>query len=164
MDAYPCLDPEKVKKYQRIVGEMAFQLDRRILSAIFLEQQRLYGYCVCDIEEKILQVTTNPQTSKVNEKLRSDLLLCYHHIMEELQMLGYIPEVHGHFTEHQVNNFGIIKEGTIANEEFSSINDPQYLRNMISEYMPCDSVTDVLVILECLAHLAKEDGTPLFIH
>lgn len=50
-------DPEKVKQCQQIVGELAFQLDRSILSAIFLEQQRLYGYQVANIEEKILQVT-----------------------------------------------------------------------------------------------------------
>ncbi|XP_077137549.1 speriolin-like [Ranitomeya variabilis] len=65
--------PEKVKTCQRIVGEIAFQLDRWILRAIFLKQRRLYGFRVTDIKEKILQVTTSPLTGKVDENLRSEL-------------------------------------------------------------------------------------------
>ncbi|XP_075172216.1 uncharacterized protein LOC142243904 isoform X2 [Anomaloglossus baeobatrachus] len=155
-------ESEKVKKCQRIVGEIAFQLDRRILAAIFVEQHRLYGYRVSHIAQRIIQVTTNPQTGKVNENLRSELHLRYHHVMEQLHMLGYIPEVHSHFTENLVNTYGIMKDRKIETEEFSSINDPQYLSNMITECMPSHSVKNILIILKCLAHLAKKDGKPLF--
>ncbi|KAM4020018.1 speriolin-like isoform 3-T3 [Anomaloglossus baeobatrachus] len=156
-------DPEKVKKCQRIVGEIAFQLDRRILCAIFLEQQRLYGYRVPYIKEKIIEVTTSPTTGKVDEKLRSELYQRYNHIMDELRKLGYNPAVHPHFTEYMVNTYGITKDRNARTKDLSSYNDPQYLNKMITECMSSDIVKDIIIILNCLVYFAREDGKSLLI-
>ncbi|KAJ1195596.1 hypothetical protein NDU88_004873 [Pleurodeles waltl] len=56
--APPCRDPKQLQRCQRVVGEIAFQLDRRILSSIFLEQSRLYGFTVSNVQEKIIQVVS----------------------------------------------------------------------------------------------------------
>ncbi|KAM4020022.1 speriolin-like isoform 2-T2 [Anomaloglossus baeobatrachus] len=157
------IDPEKVKKCQRIVGEIAFQLDRRILCAIFLEQQRLYGYRVPYIKEKIIEVTTSPTTGKVDEKLRSELYQRYNHIMDELRKLGYNPAVHPHFTEYMVNTYGITKDRNARTKDLSSYNDPQYLNKMITECMSSDIVKDIIIILNCLVYFAREDGKSLLI-
>ncbi|KAM4020024.1 speriolin-like isoform 1-T1 [Anomaloglossus baeobatrachus] len=157
------IDPEKVKKCQRIVGEIAFQLDRRILCAIFLEQQRLYGYRVPFIKEKIIEVTTSPTTGKVDEKLRSELYQRYNQIMDELRKLGYNPAVHPHFTEYMVNTYGITKDRNARTKDLSSYNDPQYLNKMITECMSSDIVKDIIIILNCLVYFAREDGKSLLI-
>ncbi|KAM4023603.1 speriolin-like protein [Anomaloglossus baeobatrachus] len=162
MDSYPPVDPKKVMKCQRIVGEMAFQLDRWILCAIFLEQHRLYGYRVPYIKEKILQVTTCPLTGKVDENSRSDLYRRFNQTMSHLKKLGYCPEVHGHVTEYLVNTYGIIKDKQAGIDDLSSFNDPEYLSKMVLECMPCDKTSDILIIHKCLACFAKEDGKSLF--
>lgn len=40
----------------RLLGEIAYQLDRRILSHVFQGHKRLYGFTLLNIPEKITEV------------------------------------------------------------------------------------------------------------
>ncbi|KAG9469822.1 hypothetical protein GDO78_019589 [Eleutherodactylus coqui] len=141
---------------------MAFELDRVILRTVFPEQ-RLYGFQVANIKDKIKQVATCSQTGKVNEELRFEMMNRYYHLMDQLKKFGYDRKVHPYFTEYLVNTYGIMKDKMAIEPEDLSMNDPQFLRKMITECMYTDKVKDILIILDCLVYLAKKDGSSIFI-
>ncbi|KAK2910317.1 hypothetical protein Q8A73_008032 [Channa argus] len=65
--------PIDVKDSDRFIGEIAYQLDRRILSHVFQGHKRLYGFTVLNIPDKIIEVSTHPLTGRVDEGYRLHL-------------------------------------------------------------------------------------------
>ena len=61
---------ENPKAAKRLIGEVAFQLDRRILTHIFgghdsnMRRKRFYGYIIKNIPEMILRESIDPATGK----------------------------------------------------------------------------------------------------
>ncbi|XP_075054120.1 speriolin-like protein isoform X4 [Mixophyes fleayi] len=158
-------DPKLLRYYQRVVGEIAFQLDRRILCSIFQELDQLYGFFMSNIEEMIHQMTTCPLSNKVDEAQRSVLYHRYHEAFKKLKKLGYDKDVHPTFTEYLVNTYGILKDrppiGTSNVAPY--LYHPEDLRKMIAVVMPTDNLKHVYLLLDCLKHLAEDEGRPLFL-
>eukprot|EP00062_Callorhinchus_milii_P012253 gi/632959091/ref/XP_007895426.1/ PREDICTED: speriolin-like protein [Callorhinchus milii] len=138
-----------------IFGEIAFQLDRRILSYVFTAGVRLYGFRVTDINNKIKQVAT----SQVH---RNQLLTRNNQVMARLQNAGYNPGVHDIFAETIVNAYGILKEKPKF-QSLANLNDPNYLRNMINQSAPANIKANMLLLVNCLWSLSTNDGRPMFI-
>ncbi|XP_075061327.1 speriolin-like protein [Mixophyes fleayi] len=160
----PYKDANEPRRSQTMVGEIAFQLDRRILSAIFQQQSRLYGFLVSNVKEKINQVTTCPLTNKVDEKQRAELTQRYHEIMNRLKVLGYDKHTHPLLSEYLVNTYGIMKDrALLGTNELASYDNRETLRNMVTECTPKNMVKDVGILFKCLHYLSVEDGKPLFI-
>ncbi|XP_033011945.1 speriolin-like isoform X2 [Lacerta agilis] len=148
---------------ERIVGEIAFQLDRRILSSIFPDRVRLYGFTVSSIPEKIQQAA-NDSLSPMSADERQSLGERYDTIMNMLKPKGYDPNFHSRFTEHIVNTYGILRERPdMAGPEGDVYNNPSYLRQVIEQIVPPEKMTDCLTLLDCLSFMASTDGKPLFI-
>ncbi|XP_041102398.1 speriolin-like protein [Polyodon spathula] len=152
------------QEMERAVGEIAFQLDRRILSYVFLGRARLYGFTVSNIPDKIAQVSTNKLSGKVDEALRSHMTRRYAELMEKLKGLGYNPHLHPRFSEHIVNTYGILKQRPEAcTAQLKGYNDPDSLRKMVIEVVPVAMLKDTLLLLSCLCYLARQDEKALFI-
>nr|XP_032627382.1 speriolin-like [Chelonoidis abingdonii] len=150
--------------WERIVGEIAFQLDRRILSSIFPERVRLYGFTVNNIPEKIIQASTNTISNQVDEQQCTAMTRRYLEIMNRLKAVGYNPCMHPSFTEYIVNTYGILRERPeLAASESGSYNNVDFLRKVVLETVPEPIRDNALILLECLAQLAKDDGKPMFI-
>ncbi|KAJ8290708.1 hypothetical protein GJAV_G00016570 [Gymnothorax javanicus] len=129
--------PSDSKKQEVLLGEVAFQLERRILFHVFPGQSRLYGFTVLNIPEKILQVSKNPLTGKVDEDYHVQLSKRYRALMDRLYMLGYSAPIHGPFAESVINTYSIFKQrpdGSSAHEW--GYFDPEYLRSIIIKISP----------------------------
>lgn len=145
------------------MGEIAFQLDRRILSSIFPERVRLYGFTVSNIPEKIIQASLNPSNHKLDEDLCQTLTQRYVCIMNRLQSLGYNGRVHPALTEQLVNAYGILRERPeLAASEGGSYT-VDFLQRVLVETVHPTMLTDALLLLSCLNQLSQDDGKPMFI-
>ncbi|XP_077022665.1 speriolin isoform X2 [Tamandua tetradactyla] len=155
-------EPKQVA-WERLVGEIAFQLDRRILSSIFPERVRLYGFTVSNIPEKIIQASLNPSDHKLDEELCQTLTQRYVSIMNRLQSLGYNGRVHPALTEQLVNAYGILRERPeLAASEGGSYT-VEFLQRVLVETVHPSMLTDALLLLSCLSQLAHDDCKPMFI-
>ncbi|XP_040403467.1 speriolin isoform X2 [Cygnus olor] len=142
------------RHWERLVGEIAFQLDRRILANIFPERPRLYGFTSI--------FSSSPGV--FDEQYCAAMARRYITLMTRLRALGYNPEVHPALAESLVNTFGILRElPEAAGSNACATPSPSHLRRVVAETVPPAVRADALVLLECLQELAREDGKPLFL-
>ncbi|XP_027440539.1 speriolin-like protein isoform X3 [Zalophus californianus] len=149
------------EKDGRIVGEIAFQLDRRILAYVFPGVTRLYGFTVSNIPEKIKQTSIKSLDGSVDQKKLHELTHRYLTLTARLERLGYNRDVHPVFSEFLINTYGILKQrpDLRANPLHSS---PAALRKLVIDVVPPKFLGDSLLLLTCLCELSKEDHKPLF--
>uniref|UniRef100_A0A3P9JRG3 Speriolin C-terminal domain-containing protein n=1 Tax=Oryzias latipes TaxID=8090 RepID=A0A3P9JRG3_ORYLA len=144
----------------RLLGEIAFQLDKRILMHIFQAQKRLYGFTLLNIREKITEVSTHPVTGNVDKGYQLYLTQRYNTLMNRLNQLGYKAALHPLFSEFVVNTYGNLKER--PNENSLHLISPYALKKVILTAAPKKLQKDLLLLLSCLCYMAEEDRKPLF--
>ncbi|XP_059194601.1 speriolin-like protein [Centropristis striata] len=156
--------PLGVKGEDRLLGEIAYQLDRRILSQVFQGHKRLYGFTLLNIPGKIREVSTHPLTGKVDEGYRLHLTQRYDDLMKRLSQLGFKATLHPPFNEFIVNTFGILKERPGENSsQAADYNNPDFLRKLIVTTAPKKLQKDLLLVLTCLCSMAEKDRKPLLL-
>ncbi|CAM5090361.1 unnamed protein product [Natator depressus] len=149
------------KKNGRIVGEIAFQLDRRILAYVFPGVTRLYGYTVSNIPEKIKQVSMKCLDGSVDEKKHRAMMQRYLSLAARLEKMGYNRDVHPVFSEFLINTYGILKQRPDLHSS-PLHSSPADLRKIVIDIVPSKFLGDTLLLLNCLCELSKEDSKPLF--
>ncbi|XP_054254597.1 speriolin [Indicator indicator] len=159
--------------WEQLVGEVAFQLDRRILARVFPDRPRVYGFTVSNIPEKIaavslaqgeqlgtvlatLRISLGAVPEAVAEQWASAAICRYLGLMRQLRVLGYSPSVHPAFAESLVNTYGILADRSFPNHDLS------FLRQVIIDTVPVEAQEKALLLLHCLDMLARDDGQPLF--
>ncbi|XP_024863846.1 speriolin-like protein isoform X1 [Kryptolebias marmoratus] len=155
--------PLCVAAQPRLLGEIVYQLDRRILSHVFQAHKRLYGFTLLNIPEKIIEVSTHPLTGKVDEGYQLHLTQRYTDLMDKLSQLGYKAALHPPFCEFVVNAYGILRERPSQNCAEAEYNNPDFLRRLIATAAPKRLQKDLSLVLACLCSMAAQDRRPLLL-
>ncbi|XP_019949889.2 speriolin-like protein [Paralichthys olivaceus] len=159
-----CQADVELEDKDTILGEIAYQLDRRILSYIFQGSKRHYGFTLQNIPNKIVEVSTNPLTGKVDKGYQLYLTQRYADLMEQLNQLGYKKTLHPQFSEFIVNSYGLLngKSGEHSAHPVN-YNNPETLKKLVMTTAPVRLQENLLLLLKCLCNLAEKDRKPLFL-
>ncbi|XP_038654554.1 speriolin-like protein [Scyliorhinus canicula] len=152
----PAVHRKESDTLHRVLGEIAFQLDRRILTYIFTDKIRLYGFRIADISANIKEVGgACGRCAEMNARNCE--------LMSNLRKFGYCPVNHSTFAEFIVNTYGILKEKPDCQTTLDNFNDRDYLQKLVTENTPPPLLQNMMVLLNCLLNLSVADGKPLFI-
>ncbi|XP_045192761.2 uncharacterized protein LOC123549048 [Mercenaria mercenaria] len=174
---YPVISEEvgmilaMTKPNKRLIGEIAFQLDRRILEFVFArtndrhcstKRSRYYGYSVASI---MLLIAKEVRHADHDPGVDLNLRMRLEYILETLQRLSYDFERHSEFTQDMVNKYGLLngtpEPGTI---EDIGLHEPAVLRVLLHQLAEDEQeLEEMLIILDCLHYMAHKDKGPLFI-
>ena len=150
---HPSLTTSKTEEHQldhRILGELAFQLERRIISTLFPGQTRFYGFCLKHIEMTVSEEADPLRRVELKYKLDK--------LTKRLGEVNFDMKRHSRFTCFLINTYGVA-EHSLRNVTASAVEN--YLNTRLSG--PEKAMKgDLLVIFESLRLLAQEDGVFMF--
>lgn len=165
----------RIRPNKRIIGEVAFQLDRRILEYVFTwkyspdssqdKRRRFYGYTISNMGAMIRKEATD-RTGQFNAKKELEMRYRFDYVIKALSKYGYVLEKHAILTQDLVNRYGLLSgppDRKIASE--IGLDDPVILRVLLSQMIKDDNLLqEVLILLDCLCLLAHEDKRTIFLY
>ncbi|XP_062579837.1 serine/arginine repetitive matrix protein 2-like isoform X2 [Saccostrea cucullata] len=160
-----------IRKNKRLIGEIAFQMDRRILEYVFAwdsgsknaKKRRYYGFSIANIGSMIQKEAVQPDGSRDARK-ELEMRKRFENLVRTLAKLGYNLDQHGEFSQDMVNKYGLLS-GPPSRKMVAELGleDPMVLRVLFSQLIEDEKeLNNVLVLLDCLCLLAYEDKRPLF--
>lgn len=159
---------ENSKKFQdnndkdwgkRVIGEIAFQLDRRILQYIFSHRRRLYGFTIRNIDEKIKEISFNDHVDGCDTVKVTELELKRDNVTKTLlEHANYDTKYHAIFSELVVNKYGILKVNPCdAKEQLKALKDYNVLQKIVSEHVDPEYKKDANILLKALNAMSLLD-------
>ena len=161
----------KIKPSKRLIGEVAFQLDRRILEFIFswkffadkAKKRRYYGYSLANLGQMIRKEATDEE-GKLNTKKELEMRYRFDYVRKTLKSFGYNFDIHGQISQNMVNKYGLLNgppdKQTI--KDFG-LEDPVVLRMLLNSLIEDTAeLENELILLDCLCLLAHEDRKSIF--
>ncbi|XP_055330092.1 speriolin-like [Paramacrobiotus metropolitanus] len=85
-------------RHYAVVGELAFQLERRVLTKVWPQQTRFYGFAMRNMESIIAR--------EVDLDAQQTTQRRYCKIMKKLQKCGYVIGLHGNYRRRLLMNTG----------------------------------------------------------
>ncbi|XP_064639820.1 speriolin-like [Lineus longissimus] len=165
MGKYPSRDV-----IQRLVGEIAFQLDRRILNYIFNgshmerpERKRFYGFTIGNIPEMIDMESRDPTSGMTISKIKAAMAYRHKYVFHLLHPHGYRAEDHAMFAVRIVNKYGLLNGPLEKTLKVKLLTDAEWIRTIIKKTISKNELKSINVFLDCLVFMANDDGKPLFI-
>ncbi|KAH3775132.1 uncharacterized protein LOC127845665 isoform X2 [Dreissena polymorpha] len=157
------------RHHARLIGEVAFQLDRRILEHVFSDvtsghtargRSRFYGYSVANVNELIER---EDQALQKEGALGASLHHKLKALLSDLASFSYNIRHHGEFTREMVNKYGLlVTTPDPETVERLGLNDPGTLRLLIGRILrKKEEFEDMLIILDCLCFIAYKENAPL---
>ncbi len=159
---------KSVQRSKRLLGEIAFQLDRRIINYVFSARpeskfrKRLYGYSVQNMEPMMKRVATNQSTGEVDAQKLVELDGRYMYLLRNLRPLGYDIAHHAEFAMDMVNKYGLLplRPGFDCGAALDPSN-LEHLHELVTSLATQEEVKDMTILVDCLALLATRDGKPM---
>ena len=159
---------QNIQLSKRLLGEIAFQLDRRVINYVFSakhdkrQRKRLYGYCVQNIEAMIRRHAIDHKTGQIDAERLHSLERRYNFILNSLRPLGYNIEYHADFSMDMVNKYGLLplRPGPSSSSTLNP-SDNASLHKLVASLAAPHEVKDMTILVDCLALLARDDGKPM---
>jgi len=149
----------------RLIGEIAFQLDRRIVMHIFEDKfdciaksdssRRYYGYATTNID-KMIEIEND--CNDVHQLYRRKCKILSH----LNRKTGYALDKHSLSATRIINKHGLLKQRD--SKSIAKLNRMSHdaIKSAIVRMSDSEEFLDILTLLQSLKELAKGDKLPLF--
>ncbi|KAK7481999.1 hypothetical protein BaRGS_00026802, partial [Batillaria attramentaria] len=171
---------------EAILGEIAFQLERRVLREVFDkgrrssggssstscsqqkkspkggQRHRFYGYTVSNIVEKVRRECADEETGKRNAIREAQLLRRYRKTMSILKFFGYSVNKHGLLAQNIINKYGLFYQPPDAATIVRlGLHDFRTVRDHVIRMTSGKEREGILVLLNCLHALGSKENQPI---
>lgn len=121
--------------HRKFIGELSFEIEFRILKHVFGNKMNLYGMSVRQINDKIIEMTTNYLTLQPDYEQRNILLDRFETILSKISEVGYKREFHPSLTEHYITRFGHFNYTHMPEKLINLLAPDSFTRNLFKKIM-----------------------------